>query len=45
VLTIESMLASLVAEEREKLTWGDGDEMRTTVAEWIHDGMTIEHQQ
>jgi hypothetical protein len=39
------MLASLVAEEREKLTREDGQEMRSTVAEWIHDGMAIERQQ
>ncbi|KAJ7827409.1 hypothetical protein B0H13DRAFT_2119626 [Mycena leptocephala] len=45
VLTIESVLASLVAEERGKLTPEDGDEPRTPVAQWIHDGMDIERQQ
>ncbi|KAJ7838954.1 hypothetical protein B0H13DRAFT_2102522 [Mycena leptocephala] len=45
VLTIESVLASLVAEERGKLTPEDGDELRTPVAQWIHDGMDIECQQ
>ncbi|KAJ7703948.1 hypothetical protein B0H17DRAFT_1126981 [Mycena rosella] len=45
VLTIESMLASLVAEEREKLTRAAGSEPTTLVAQWIHNGMDIEHQQ
>jgi hypothetical protein len=45
VLTIEGVLASLVAEERGKLTPEDGDELRTPVAQWIHDGMGIERQQ
>ncbi|KAJ7872099.1 hypothetical protein B0H13DRAFT_2553903 [Mycena leptocephala] len=45
VLTIESVLASLVADERGKLTPEDGDEPRTPVAQWIHNGMGIERQQ
>ncbi|KAJ7127718.1 hypothetical protein C8R44DRAFT_873525 [Mycena epipterygia] len=45
VLTIESMLASLVAEERQKSTREAGSEVTTSVAQWIHDGMGIERQQ
>ncbi|KAF7347018.1 CxC2 domain-containing protein [Mycena venus] len=45
VLTIENVLASMVAEEREKMAHEDGHEARTPVAEWIHDGMNIERQQ
>ncbi|KAJ7124679.1 hypothetical protein C8R43DRAFT_1076045 [Mycena crocata] len=45
VLTIESMLASMLEEEREKLTREDGHGPRTAVAGWIHDGMSIERQQ
>ncbi|KAF7363103.1 CxC2 domain-containing protein [Mycena venus] len=45
VLTIENTLASMVAEEREKLTREDGHEARTPIAQWIHDGMSLERQQ
>ncbi|KAJ6630063.1 hypothetical protein B0H10DRAFT_1939300 [Mycena sp. CBHHK59/15] len=45
VLTIDNVLASLVTEEQEKLTREDGHEARTPVADWIHDGMSIECQQ
>ncbi|KAJ7202505.1 hypothetical protein GGX14DRAFT_352357 [Mycena pura] len=44
VLTIENTLASMLAEEREKSTRGDGQQTRTPVAEWIHKGMNIERQ-
>ncbi|KAJ7920223.1 hypothetical protein B0H13DRAFT_1987400 [Mycena leptocephala] len=45
VITIESTLAAMVAEERARLTREDGQEARTPVAEWIHNGMMIERQQ
>lgn len=45
MLTIESMLASLVAEERKRSTREAGSEVTTSVAQWIHDGMGIERQQ
>ncbi|KAJ6632019.1 hypothetical protein B0H10DRAFT_2206426 [Mycena sp. CBHHK59/15] len=45
LLTIENALASMVAEEREKLRQEDGHEGDTPVTEWIYDGMGIEHQQ
>ncbi|KAJ6617649.1 hypothetical protein B0H10DRAFT_2218377 [Mycena sp. CBHHK59/15] len=45
VLTIDNVLASLVAEEREKMTRAVGHEATTPVADWIHDGISIEHQQ
>ncbi|KAJ7718416.1 hypothetical protein DFH07DRAFT_761554 [Mycena maculata] len=45
VLTIENVLASMVAEEREKMTREDGHEARSPVAAWIHEGMSVERQQ
>ncbi|KAJ6546302.1 hypothetical protein B0H10DRAFT_2202842 [Mycena sp. CBHHK59/15] len=45
VLTIENVLASLIAGEREKVSAEVGDEPRTLVSEWIYDGMNIERQQ
>ncbi|KAJ7141932.1 hypothetical protein C8R43DRAFT_954584 [Mycena crocata] len=45
VLTIESMLASLVAEEQEKAARAAGAEPTTSVAQWIHEGIRIERQQ
>ncbi|KAJ7328259.1 hypothetical protein DFH08DRAFT_709773 [Mycena albidolilacea] len=45
VLTIESMLAAMVAEERAKSTREAGSEPTMSVAQWIHDGMSIERQQ
>ncbi|KAJ7126016.1 hypothetical protein C8R44DRAFT_874401 [Mycena epipterygia] len=46
VLTIDSMLASLVAEERRKSAAREaGSEATTSVAQWIHDGMDIERRQ
>jgi hypothetical protein len=44
VLTIENVLASMIAEEQAKMRREDGD-VRTPVAEWIHAGMSIERQQ
>ncbi|KAJ6576259.1 hypothetical protein B0H10DRAFT_2236507 [Mycena sp. CBHHK59/15] len=45
IMTIENMLASMIAQEREKLTREDGYEARTSVAQWIRDGMFIERDQ
>jgi hypothetical protein len=45
VLTIENVLASLVDEERNRLTREDQQQPRTSVAAWIHEGMTIERQE
>ncbi|KAJ7205382.1 hypothetical protein B0H12DRAFT_1080327 [Mycena haematopus] len=45
VLTIENVLASMIAEERQNLAREDGYEATMSVAKWIHDGMTIERQQ
>jgi hypothetical protein len=39
------MLASMIAEEREKVTREDGYEVKTSVAQWIRDGMFSEHDQ
>ncbi|KAJ6616005.1 hypothetical protein B0H10DRAFT_2219885 [Mycena sp. CBHHK59/15] len=45
VLTIESMLASLIAAERERSKRNGGNEGRPLVAEWLHNGLDIERQQ
>ncbi|KAJ6619747.1 hypothetical protein B0H10DRAFT_1946569 [Mycena sp. CBHHK59/15] len=45
VLTIESMLASLIAAERERSKRDSGNEGRPPVAEWLHNGLDIERQQ
>lgn len=47
VLTIENVLASMITEEREKSKRESkaADEAKTSVAQWIHDGITIERQQ
>ncbi|KAJ7738670.1 hypothetical protein DFH07DRAFT_778955 [Mycena maculata] len=45
MLTIKNVLASMVAEEREKMTREDGHEARSPVAAWIHEGMSVERQQ
>ncbi|KAJ6558731.1 hypothetical protein B0H10DRAFT_1967236 [Mycena sp. CBHHK59/15] len=41
----KSMLASMIAEERVKSSRKDGSEPSTSVAQWIHDGMSIQRQQ
>ncbi|KAJ7021325.1 hypothetical protein C8F04DRAFT_1273828 [Mycena alexandri] len=41
VLTINNMVASMVAEEREKARREERYEARTSVAQWLHDGITI----
>ncbi|KAJ7438689.1 hypothetical protein B0H11DRAFT_2254501 [Mycena galericulata] len=45
VLTVESTLAAMVAEEREKMRRIAGRGAGPPLVEWIHDGMSIEHQQ
>ncbi|KAJ7290759.1 hypothetical protein C8J57DRAFT_1612009 [Mycena rebaudengoi] len=45
VLTLDHMLASMVAEERKKLAPEDDHAARTLVSEWIHAGMRIEREQ
>ncbi|KAF8197337.1 hypothetical protein K438DRAFT_1760115 [Mycena galopus ATCC 62051] len=45
VLTVENVLASMIAEERTKMARPHSDEARTPIARWIHDGITIERQQ
>lgn len=44
-MTIENMLASMIVQEREKVTREDGYEAKTSVAQWIRDGMFIERDQ
>ncbi|KAJ7061920.1 hypothetical protein C8F01DRAFT_1082533 [Mycena amicta] len=43
-LTIEAVLASMLAAEQERVLV-DGQESRTGIAQWIHDGIDIERQQ
>ncbi|KAJ7500590.1 hypothetical protein B0H11DRAFT_1714473 [Mycena galericulata] len=45
VLTIENVLAAMLAEEHEKSTRNDSQVPKTRVAKWIHDGMNIQRQQ
>ncbi|KAJ7216991.1 hypothetical protein GGX14DRAFT_561505 [Mycena pura] len=45
VLTIEHILASMIAEEREQSMSRDEMQPRTAVAQWIYDGISIEDQQ
>ncbi|KAJ7209327.1 hypothetical protein GGX14DRAFT_566513 [Mycena pura] len=45
VMTIQKMLASMVAEERQESRREDGYEARTSAAQWIRDGMFIERDQ
>ncbi|KAJ7222671.1 hypothetical protein B0H12DRAFT_1078252 [Mycena haematopus] len=45
VMTIENMLASMMAEEDDKATREKGYEARTSIAQWIRDGMFIERDQ
>ncbi|KAJ7856109.1 hypothetical protein B0H14DRAFT_3644060 [Mycena olivaceomarginata] len=48
VLTIENMLASLLAkeqEQRQRLPRAAGSEPTTSLAQWVRDGMDIECQQ
>ncbi|KAJ7860564.1 hypothetical protein B0H14DRAFT_3622269 [Mycena olivaceomarginata] len=45
VMTIENMLATMIATEQEKSRCNDEHEAGTPVAQWIHDGMSIEREQ
>ncbi|KAJ6511215.1 hypothetical protein DFH09DRAFT_1100439 [Mycena vulgaris] len=45
VLTVENVLAAMLAEEHEKSTRENGQVPKTRVAKWIHDGMRLERQQ
>ncbi|KAJ7479034.1 hypothetical protein FB451DRAFT_1450747 [Mycena latifolia] len=45
VMTIESMLATMIAAEQEKSTQNDGHKASTPVAQWIHDGISLERSQ
>ncbi|KAJ6632041.1 hypothetical protein B0H10DRAFT_1937760 [Mycena sp. CBHHK59/15] len=45
VLTIDNALASMITEERSRLTREDEQQARTSVAEWIHDGISLERQE
>ncbi|KAJ7836709.1 hypothetical protein B0H13DRAFT_2368590 [Mycena leptocephala] len=44
-LTLESVLATMIAAEQEKQRQNDGHEASTPIAQWIHDGMSIERSQ
>ncbi|KAJ7827691.1 hypothetical protein B0H13DRAFT_2373694 [Mycena leptocephala] len=44
-LTLESVLATMIATEQEKQRQNDGHEASTLIAQWIHDGMSIERSQ
>ncbi|KAJ7035467.1 hypothetical protein C8F04DRAFT_1259012 [Mycena alexandri] len=45
VLTIESVLDSMITEEREKIRREAANQPRTSLAQWIHDGIGIQRQQ
>ncbi|KAJ7023557.1 hypothetical protein C8F04DRAFT_1271246 [Mycena alexandri] len=45
VLTIESVLATMIAAEQEKLREKDAGEAETSVAQWIVDGLSIQRSQ
>jgi hypothetical protein len=45
VMTVESMLATMIAAEQEKSRCNDGHDAGTPIAQWIHDGMSIERSQ
>ncbi|KAJ6539813.1 hypothetical protein DFH09DRAFT_1090130 [Mycena vulgaris] len=45
MLTIANMLASMIADEREKMTREDEYDPRSSVARWLHDGIGVEHEQ
>ncbi|KAJ7889997.1 hypothetical protein B0H13DRAFT_2341237 [Mycena leptocephala] len=45
VLTMESVLATMIAAEQEKQKRNAGHEAGTPIAQWIHDGMSIERSQ
>jgi hypothetical protein len=39
------VLATMIAAEQEKQRQNDGHEASTPIAQWIHDGMSIERSQ
>ncbi|KAJ6629995.1 hypothetical protein B0H10DRAFT_2208146 [Mycena sp. CBHHK59/15] len=45
VLTVEGVLASMIAQEQDKSRANDTYDTKSSVAQWIHDGMKIQHQQ
>ncbi|KAJ6478665.1 hypothetical protein DFH09DRAFT_1341831 [Mycena vulgaris] len=45
VLTIDNMLASMIADEREKMTCEDEYDPSSSVARWLHDGIGVEREQ
>ncbi|KAJ7823370.1 hypothetical protein B0H13DRAFT_1659075 [Mycena leptocephala] len=45
VLTMESVLATMIAAEQEKQKRNAGHEAGTPIAQWTHDGMSIERSQ
>ncbi|KAJ7116995.1 hypothetical protein C8R44DRAFT_738863 [Mycena epipterygia] len=44
-MTVESTLATMITAEQEKSRRDDGHDAGTPIAQWIHDGMNIEHSQ
>jgi hypothetical protein len=42
---MESVLATMIAVEQEKLKQNNGYDAGTPMAQWIHDGMSIERSQ
>ncbi|KAJ7164225.1 hypothetical protein C8R46DRAFT_1220734 [Mycena filopes] len=45
VLSVETVLASLVMAEQERLKQQEGHDAGTPVAQWVHDGMVIDREQ
>ncbi|KAJ7016232.1 hypothetical protein C8F04DRAFT_1282112 [Mycena alexandri] len=45
VLTIENVLDSMIAEERERIRREDANRPKASLAQWIHDGIGIQRQQ
>ncbi|KAJ7932151.1 hypothetical protein B0H13DRAFT_2308001 [Mycena leptocephala] len=45
VLTMESVLATMITAEQEKQKQNAGHEAGTPIAQWIHNGMSIERSQ
>ncbi|KAJ7121817.1 hypothetical protein C8R43DRAFT_1136334 [Mycena crocata] len=45
MLTIDTVLASLITEEHKRLASEDEERPKTSLAEWIHNGMMIERNQ
>jgi hypothetical protein len=42
---MESVLATMITAEQEKQKQNAGHEAGTPIAQWIHDGMSIERSQ